>query len=154
MKDFWKLCSRFLSEIQPMLKVVSGIISKEWSHCHWITHYYLALMFSSSSGFWTHGGCNKYSMLPIECLIYQGNPLRSSATKNDGLYWDTFLILPKGIHNWTVFTRSTKSWIWMCCFSWSSFLPVSLSQPRCYNFIWNVNFIFQTCIYIQKENQE
>ena len=117
-----------LFHAQPVLHVLAKIVTKEGPHGKRISHDCFRLVFCSSCGLWRHRWGNEHSMLPVKGLIDQRNSLRASATKQYCTDRYAFRILPVLVHDWTMVTRGTESWVRMCCLGVAR-LPVFLPKP-------------------------
>lgn len=156
MENLWQFVLWILRHAQPVFHVFPKVVAKERPHCKWVSHHCFGFMFSSCSSFRRHGWCNEHPMLPVEGLVYQGNSLWASATKQNCTNGYPLWILPILVHDWAVTDWCTKPWIRMCCFGAARF-PVLFSKPACYTHIlfrqWQTyaknklgNFWVKSCI--------
>lgn len=93
---------------QPVLQVMSKVISKERSHGKWIMHYDFTLELGRGSGLRLHGSTDEYTVLPIKSFVHKRNSTWTSATEQYGVNRYTFWGLPVGVNYRTLSGRCTK----------------------------------------------
>jgi len=111
---------------QPVLQVVSKVVSEKRPHGKRVVHDFLTLVLGGCGGLRLHGSTNVDAMLPVKCLVHQRYASRSSAPEQYGVDWHSLRGLPICVDNRTLFGWCAKPIKRMRVFVIRQFIKVTI----------------------------
>lgn len=120
--------SAVLFEIEPVLEVVSEVVTHEWTHGHRVVHNRFSLVFGSSSCFGLETRPDEDSVFPGLGFEDKRNSSWTTTSEDDGFDGNSLWAFPVWMDDGTLSGRSSETRVGMSSDSSVSDLPL-LSQP-------------------------
>src|SRR5699024_6223 len=105
-EDLWQEVSALVTHVDPVLQVVTSVVTNEWQHCHWVVAQGANLSFSRRCGLTgCQQGADHCAVLRVKGLGNQWDGACPAAAEQDGVKLYTLPVIKFRCSSWALCNR-------------------------------------------------